>query len=431
MRFLTTVPYRFAPINVTINPAQPEFVYIVKGTFGFDHRRIAWPLDAADQTDFAGDTPFMDDIGRSLRTATDLVSLKPYGEVTLTADCCVPGGRESVEQECFLEAGPIRKRLLVSGDRIWLHNGRGRFLIGDPLPFSRMPLRWERAFGGLSHPQNRFGRGMSMVEDADGQRRRYLPNIEDPRHRVTRFDDAPEPAGFAPISPSAQSRLAAQGTRDQHWATFRAPLPPDDYEPRAEQAAPPDQWLDGYWTGDEPIRLGGMDPVHAVIETRLPGRRPRLFVDARTAKSAPRRFVEIPLLLDTVHIDVTEKRIVLIWRRAVQHRTRDTASEIDAIYLTEEPTDAEPRPASEHHEDYLALRGPEPEPREAKLDRAEAAAVAEARKTLESANVDPSFMKAFDSAKTSQAKLDMVLDLVRTKTAELERVSSTLRPPNR
>ena len=55
-------------------------------------------------------------------------------------------------------------------------------------------------------------------------------------------------------------------------------------------------------------------------------------------------------------------------------------------------------------------------------------AVAEARKTIEGAKLDPSVLQAFDAAKTSQAKLDLVMDLIRTRTAELERLTSTLLP---
>ena len=98
-----------------------------------------------------------------------------------------------------------------------------------------------------------------------------------------------------------------------------------------------------------------------------------------------------------------------------------------SIYLTEESTTAEPRSTADHQADFLALRGPDPEPPELQLERTEAAAVAEARKTLASSNVDPALLKAFDEAKTSQAKFDLVLDLVRSKTAELEGIANTLR----
>ena len=423
-KFFKTVPYRFAPLDVTVNNQEPEYVFLIKGSFSFAPGRAAVPEEEEQQAEFAGDTPYMDEIGRSLRYGTDLVAYKPFGEMILTADCCAPAGQQLRERRCWFEAGSLRKELLVTGDRVWVHAAEGRVAIDGPMPFSRIPLRWERAFGGLAHPENPMGRGMDAFEDADGKRRRYLPNVENPRTPVRALEDAPEPIGVGPVSPIAASRRAYQGTRDQRWALFRAPLPPSDYNPCAEQSAPSDQWVDGYWRGDEIVRLGGMDPVHEVIETRLPCRRPRLFVDVVTGPDT-RNFIEVPVALDTVHVDVNERRLILTWRRAFAVATRD-ASEIDAIYLTEESMANEPAPLAEHYDDYLRRRGPEPEPRELRLERAEAEAVAEARKTLTGANVDPSVLKAFDEAKTAQAKFDLVLNLVKSKTAELERMTANL-----
>jgi hypothetical protein len=424
MRFYKTVPYRFAPLDVSEGHSGHEFVCLIKGTFSFAPGEPARAVPEKDQAELAGDTPHMDDIGRSLRYATDLVAYKPWAEITLTADCCAPRGVETTESRVWLEAGPISKALVVTGDRVWVHGRDGHDAVDGPLPFTRVPLRWERAFGGLAHPENPLGRGMDIAPDFDGMMRLYLPNIEDPSHRVTSREDRPEPVGFAPVPAHAASRMALQGTRDQRWALFRAPLPPLDYDPCAEQAAPRDQWLEEFWRGDEVVRLGGMDPDHEVIETALPGTRPRLFLDLK--RSGPRQFVEIPVVLDTVHIDVAERRLVMVWRRAIRLETPD-ATEIDAIYLTEEPAGGERLPVARHHDDYLAMRGPDPEPRELQLEKGEAAAIAEARKTLEKANFDPAFLKAFDETKTAQAKLDLVLDLVRSKTTELERMASALR----
>lgn len=425
MRFFKTVPYTFAPVDVTEGNVEPEYVCLIKGTFVFEPGEIARAVPEKEQIALAGDTPHMDEIGRSLCYASDLVAYKPWGEITLTAECCAPRGSETTEQRVFLEAGAVSKELVVTGDRVWVHGPDGHDVVDGPLPFARIPLRWERSFGGLAHPENPLGRGIDIVPDFDGMMRLYLPNIEDPSQRVSSRDDTPDPVGFAPVPTHAASRLALQGTRDQRWALFRAPLPPKDYDPCAEQSAPRDQWLDAFWTGDEVIRLGGMDPDHEVIETALPGCRPRLFLDLKRAEG-PRHFVEIPVVLDTVHVDVAERRMLVIWRRAIRLQTPD-AAEIDGIYLTEEPLAAEPGPLDKHHEDYLALRGPDPEPREVQLEKTEAAALAEARATLVKAKFDPALLKAFDEAKTSQAKLDLVLDLVRSKTAELERLTASMR----
>ena len=161
MRFFKTVPYRFAPIDASESADAPEFVYVVKGTFSFEPGETARPVAEGDQVELSGDKPYLDEIGRSLRYSTDLSPYKPWGEITLTADCCVLGGGQSREETVWFEAGPIRKELVVSGDRVWVHGADGVEVIDGPMPFSRMPLRWERAFGGLAHPREpaRTGHG--------------------------------------------------------------------------------------------------------------------------------------------------------------------------------------------------------------------------------------------------------------------------------
>jgi uncharacterized protein YjbI with pentapeptide repeats len=88
-------------------------------------------------------------------------------------------------------------------------------------------------------------------------------------------------------------------------------------------AAPEDQWVDGYFRGDEPIVLEQMHPVHAVYQSRLPGVRARCFVSQRSGAGAAERpghwgeelhFREVPLHLDTVWIDADQEKLVLAWR---------------------------------------------------------------------------------------------------------------------
>src|SRR5439155_18481811 len=98
--------------------------------------------------------------------------------------------------------------------------------------FTQMPIRWERAFGGLSSTTNPLGRGIDKEPDDKGVEVAWLPNVEHADDRVALPGDRPKPAGFAPISPAWEPRNKRQGTRDQRWAMFRAPLLPKDFDPR-------------------------------------------------------------------------------------------------------------------------------------------------------------------------------------------------------
>src|SRR5207244_2102306 len=95
--------------------------------------------------------------------------------------------------------GPIAKRLQVSGDRA----------LPDPLktePFGALPIRWERAFGGLSLSANPLGRGLEPEPTASGPVH-YLPNVECPDDRFVKAGDRVRPAGFGPIAPQWSPRF--------------------------------------------------------------------------------------------------------------------------------------------------------------------------------------------------------------------------------
>jgi hypothetical protein len=128
-----------------------------------------------------------------------------------------------------LAVGDERRQLVVTGDRTWVQNGQSSFPT-RPVPFQSMPLVYERAFGGtqvawidalsemdLFDPVNPNGRGFDAQQWARGvgemlrapagfpridNYRRTLPNLEDPRHRIERWEDAPDPACWATTPPN-------------------------------------------------------------------------------------------------------------------------------------------------------------------------------------------------------------------------------------
>jgi len=422
MQILSSLPYKLTPLDTTVDPAAPEIAFIVKGTFAPKPGAACEPVDAGEQKEFSGDVVHMDKIGRSLRYASDLAPFKPFGEVLVTANAHAPDRRPTTSVEVGLVIGPIAKRLRVHGDRVWLRDPQGEFFIEGPMPFVEMPLRWERAFGGLDNRQNPLGRGLEPWLEEDGRKHFFLANIEDPQNPLRGKDHSPEPAGFAPIAPHWEPRASREGTRDRHWAAFIAPLPPRDFDPRAAQAAPADQWLKDYWRGDETFKLVNMHPEHPEFLGALPGKRLRLFIEIQldpAAAPGTAGFAEVPLDLDTVHIDMTAERLHLVWRKHIKVSAAG-APEIAFAYLAEEPLADEPWPLARHHADFLQLKPPSPEDERAGLARDEQTALAEARKALAEAKIDPGFLALFDAAPDSQARFALVLDLMRTKTAELD-----------
>jgi hypothetical protein len=90
----------------------------------------------------------------------------------------------------------------VIGQRSWRKPLLRSLEMSAPEPFTRMPLTLKQAFGGkpvwdelpIPYPDNPDGVGYYLdAKSADGQ---PLPTIEDPAHRITRWDDRPEPVGL-------------------------------------------------------------------------------------------------------------------------------------------------------------------------------------------------------------------------------------------
>lgn len=155
-------------------------------------------------------------------------------EVIVLGAAYAPGGRPVPELEVTLTMGERVHRAYVAGDRGWIGEGPDA-VISPPAPFARMPMGYERAFGGTAevwlddhtcvpvpHAPNPHGRGFdpdaavaSLVEALGGppgfprhQYVRRLPNLEDPRERITRWSDLPRPYSWATRPSDAAGAVA-------------------------------------------------------------------------------------------------------------------------------------------------------------------------------------------------------------------------------
>ena len=459
MKLFNATPYVLLPFESTSDPAQPELTLVVKGTFKLRQDQPAIAVDKEQQQPPRGDDMHMDDIGRSLRYSTDLAPMKVRGEAMVHAVCHVTDGRARTSCDVSMEVGAIKKKLRVTGDRAWVTEPR--VVMTRPHPFESMPIRWERAFGGLSLQNNPLGRGAEPEPDDDGRSIHRLPNVEYIDRLVPRPGDRPPPAGFGPLSPMWQPRLGRQGTRDQRWAMFRAPLPPKDFDPLCHNAAPEDQQLPkGYFRGDEPIVMAGLSRQWPVFRSALPGKRLRLFLlvakppakegeiagaveaeekaEGAESEGAPERFVEIQMNLDTVHIDMEAESLVLLWRRQIPALSDPAHPEFEAIYLSEEELSAEPSSREACFARLNEMRAPpkppavkpEEPPKEPGLTKEQAAAVEQqmgaVKKILKDANVDPKILEQVEATKDPEEVFKILMERAQEKIHEIERMTATL-----
>lgn len=368
--------------------------FVLKARFERDAEG-AW-VPAAKQPKPQPDMPFMDDLGRSLMWPTDFVPYKPRLDVIVHGSFHQPNGRAAPEGRGGFEFGAMRKELCFFGPRRARPDPGGTgWTIGRPEPVARVPLRWELGFGGLDHAANPLGRGFAPDPESGIF---ALPQIEYPGRLIARIGDRPPPANLAAVPSGFAERRRKWGTRDRRWAWFRAPLPPEDFDPSVHNAAPADQQLDRFATGDETLVLHHLHPTIPRLETRLPGLRPRLGV-MRENGGETITIQEVAMHLDTVIVLPDEDALVLVWRGVVELTGEGERQPVLARAEIEAMED-EPEPfrtglSVRMLNDYRARLPPEPPPPEPPPDIS--AQMAEARKLLAKAKLPDAVRQALDN----------------------------------
>ncbi len=331
MRVYKDTPFELSFMPWELEPPKTTLMVVVKATFAL---RDGGPCTVADeQVPCLGEVPWDDGDPPSLRTESDYAVLKLRGEWYLTGHAYT-GGAPATVLPVRVRIGDLQKQLAVWGDRVWKRGVLG-MKPSDPTPFTEMPLRWERSFGGPGVAENPLGRGLAPIATDKGTVE-PLANIEDPSRPVAARDDRPRPVGMFAIPGTWRSRIQRTGTYDELWKISRWPFFPRDFDFAFFQCAPADQQLrEGYWRGDEAIELAGLSPERARTRTQLPGLRPRFFVEWATPRPSgatplelltrpeleelgPPRLEEVQLRLDTIVIDSDAQHVLCSWRGLVE-----------------------------------------------------------------------------------------------------------------
>jgi hypothetical protein len=266
----------------------------------------------------------------SLRYESQAVPHRPMTDVVMHAHAIPPGGKPASTSVVRLRVGALEKSALVRGARLWTQGAFG-LTPTSPAPFTAMPLRYERAFGGASAggagptrdtrnaladargggsppvPYAPNPVGMGFYADEREALDQPLPFIEDPAAPIERVADRPPPCGFGPLARGTSPRLALAGTFDEAWIERRAPLWPLDFDERFFQAAPAGLRASPHLRGGESVSIEGVSP-DGPIGFALPALRIAAKCEVRSGVS--RR----TMTLDTVTLEPDERRVVLTWR---------------------------------------------------------------------------------------------------------------------
>lgn len=333
-------PFAFAATSISMRPPTPSMSVVVRGTFAIADDGALTPVAPTEDPRPLSSQTFREDddcLGGCVYPS-DFADYKVRAEVILKGSCHAPNGRAVSECPVNVKVGSWSKSLRVLGRRVW--GGAA------PAPFVTMPLDWEHAYGGLRFPKNPSGAGFDSDE---------MPNVLHGKDVTrSRGDASLEPAGYGPINVRWPQR--AQKLGQDYGETYRkkrAPHYAADMDPTYFLESSPDQWLDGYLRGDEPVVLQNLHPRVQMLATRLPGVVARAFY-----RDEGGAFREIDLSLDTLFIDADASRLELSWRGAVDVREEDLA-DVKTLLVASEALGG-PKQPLQHYERIAAVYEADP-----------------------------------------------------------------------
>jgi len=288
----------------------------------------------------------------------DMGMPKPRGEVVVMGSCVAPRGTRRVASEVSVHVGALKKTLNIFGDRFWISEGGIMKLISDPEPFTEIPITYEKAFGGKGFDKNPLGKGIEPVVVPDGRTLIPLPNIEESGRLIGSPSDRPAPAGFAPLDFMWPQRMQKQGTYDAKWQEERWPYFPDDMNYEFFNVAPEDQFVTGFFAGEESIEIVNMHPDLPVITSKLPPLRLRCFVTKKKELGSEdvdnEIFQEVTTRIDTVWLFPKILRGVAIYRGTTEVQD-DEFADVVRIFLASENMHDAPRPIEHYLEEQKKL----------------------------------------------------------------------------
>lgn len=308
--------FAFEPLFLTDEECHPLFVPVIKATYSIENNGHLLPAEKQIPVNLAGEY-WGDPDKSSYKYEPECAFIKLATDIVLIGHAYASASRIT-EINVTLRVGEIEKVVRVIGDRYWVKRF-GITSMTKPQPFERIPLIYERAFGGWdrSHPnpekhtfepRNPVGTGFRSKwgKFEEGIR---LPNLEDPRYPLKGYGHKPPPAGFGFTSPNWQPRSAFAGTYDDAWMKQRMPLLSKDFDRRFFNASSPGLIAPGFLKGNESVVVENASPK-GTISFNLPGvQPPQCRVQLRGQKDK-----ELQTNLDTVIINTDENLLFLIWR---------------------------------------------------------------------------------------------------------------------
>jgi hypothetical protein len=324
----------------------PILSVLVKRSFRIVAGAPAMRLEQAELL-VPGDRHFGDPMNSTVAFESDHIPFKPATDVVIHASAFTPGGVPTDQLLISVVIGSTRKDLVVTGDRMVSHRERGGPLFTEPVPFVEMPIRYERAYGGVDvrsdpamampYARNHLGVGFAVRDTREAIDGLPLPNIEAPDDRliperlccghVMHWEGQPQPDGIGWYSKYWQPRASKAGVmpgdralEQQLRRGYAAAVPSGQRADYAKTALPAMDFtfFNGASRGLVLPRLGpreriafrNLHPSGDVIGA-LPDEWPSLTLDIGMGVPPPQRGV-----LHTVLVRLTAMELDMVWRAA-------------------------------------------------------------------------------------------------------------------
>jgi len=337
---------------------------LAKRTYRLAHRRRCVPADEQLPLRL---TPLFDVDRRNLLiTDVDTYPWKFLTDVVIRGHVYAGELKTSVRAE--VAVGSVVKALSVFGDRRCTRGVDGQIKFSDPEPFEKIPLEYDRAYGGWDeltearrghplaplaghaqentdlrayspfvYPRNRHGRGYLVEATPEGLDRLLLPNLEDPVDLLTperlvvgstfEWHKMPLPCGTTWVPPSYFARGAFLGIYpflrklpDTLMEFKRALLPREVNDISVYKEHPLIlRFTNGaslglqvpYLRPGAVIALTQLHPMAPRLEFEVPDDTPKISVDGRNGK-----LVETAPVIHHVEIEPDLNRVSIVWRGA-------------------------------------------------------------------------------------------------------------------
>lgn len=311
MELINVSPFAAKHLITNDGYGRETLLVVVKATYAVAAKSqlTAQPTDIVVADEYHGEPG-----ASSIKSTGDLSLFKPHAEV-LVSGCAYPRQPADRSVEVALRMASVEKRLRVFGDRIWQKTPLG-YRPSDPLAFDKIPVVYERCFGGADEsltdqPQywayNPVGCGFAGKSSSMPFAGLPVPNVLSADAALQAPSADAQTACFAAIAPHWLPRVAHAGTYDATWQKEVMPLLPRDFDPKYYQAAPRDQILPNFIHGGEVVCIENMSAAH-LLEFEIPQQKPLISLNLGDD------LLELSANCDTLQIDCEQRQFSLVWR---------------------------------------------------------------------------------------------------------------------